>query len=124
MGINKFLDDDKEEIVAPKKDSKSKVNKELKTKFEEDRNKSIDLFNIKEEKKKKKMAMSVYFEEEDLKLLKAISKYKNKTVNKTIMTILEQSLNNTKNNSPDDFNIEKLAKEYDKNSRIKKCKRK
>lgn len=69
--------------------------------------------------------MSVYFEEEDLKLLKAISKYKNTTVNKMIMTILDQPLNNTKNNnSPDDFNIEKLAKEYDKNSRIKKCKRK
>lgn len=122
MGINKFLDD-KDEIVATRKDYKSKVNKELKTKFEEDRG-AINLFEFEEEKKKNKVPMSIYFEEEDLKLLKAISEYKETTVNKTVMSILRNPLNTTKNNLPDDFNIEELAKKYDKNSRAKKGKRK
>lgn len=124
MGINKFLDD-KDEIVATKKDYKSKVNKELKTKFEEDSigNNSFNLLDMKkEDKPKKKVPMSIYFEEEDLKLLKAISKFKNTTVNKTVMSILQDPLSVTKNNLPEEFNIEKLSKEYDKNSRNKKGK--
>lgn len=68
--------------------------------------------------------MSIYFEEEDLKLLKAISEYKETTVDKTVMSILRNPLNTTKNNLPDDFNTEELAKKYDKKSRSKKGNRK
>lgn len=125
MGIDKFLVDE-EKVELPKKNYKSKVDDKLKSKFEEDEvmNNSLNLLNMEEDKKtNKKVSMSIYFNEEDLKLLKAISKLKNTTVNKTIMSILEGPLDTTKNNLPSDFNIDKLAKEYDKNSRNKKAKR-
>lgn len=124
MGLNKFLEDDTDEIVITKKDYKHKVDEELKTKFEEETNEnSINLLDMSTEvKSKKKIAMSIYFEEEDLNLLKAISRFKNTTVNKTVMSILEIPLESTRCNLPSDFNIEKLAKDYDKNSRNKKAK--
>lgn len=125
MGIDKFLVDE-EKVELPKKNYKSKVDDKLKSKFEEDQvmNNSLNLLNMEEDKKtNKKVSMSIYFNDEDLKLLKAISKLKNTTVNKTIMSILEGPLDTTKNNLPSDFNIDKLAKEYDKNSRNKKVKR-
>lgn len=125
MGIDKFLIDD-EKVELPKKNYKSKVDEKLKTKFEEDEIKpnSINLLEMEQEKKSsKKVSMSIYFEEEDLKLLKAISKFKNTTVNKTVMSILEGPLETTKNNLPSDFNIDKLAKDYDKTSRNKKSRR-
>ncbi|MGG7060267.1 hypothetical protein ACQPUZ_18685 [Clostridium tertium] len=126
MGLNKFLEDDTDKIVITKKDYKNKVNQEVKTKFEEETNEnSINLLDMGTEvKSEKKIAMSIYFKEDDLKLLKAISRFKNTTVNKTVMSILESPLDATRCNLPDDFNIEKLAKEYDKNSRNKKTKSK
>lgn len=125
MGIDKFLVDE-EKVELPKKNYKSKVDDKLKTKFEEEEVKpnSINLLEMEEDKKSsKKVSMSIYFEDEDLKLLKAISKFKNTTVNKTVMSILEGPLETTKSNLPDDFNIDKLAKEYDKTSRNKKARR-
>ncbi|WP_250675061.1 hypothetical protein LZ906_017010 (plasmid) [Paraclostridium ghonii] len=125
MGIDKFLVDE-EKVELPKKNYKSKVDDKLKSKFEEDEviSNSLNLLDMEEDKKvNKKVSMSIYFNDEDLKLLKAISKLKNTTVNKTIMSILEGPLDTTKNNLPSDFNIDKLAKEYDKNSRNKKVKR-
>ena len=125
MGIDKFLVDD-EKVELPKKNYKSKVDDKLKTKFEEGEVKpnSINLLEMEEDKKSsKKVSMSIYFEEDDLKLLKAISKFKNTTVNKTVMSILEGPLETTKSNLPSDFNIDKLAKDYDKTSRNKKARR-
>ncbi|MCU9816456.1 MULTISPECIES: hypothetical protein [Paraclostridium] len=125
MGIDKFLVDE-EKVELPKKNYKSKVDDKLKTKFEEEEVKpnSINLLEMEEDKKSsKKVSMSIYFEEDDLKLLKAISKFKNTTVNKTVMSILEGPLETTKSNLPNDFNIDKLAKDYDKTSRNKKARR-
>lgn len=125
MGIDKFLVDE-EKVELPKKNYKSKVDDKLKTKFEEEEVKpnSINLLEMEEDRKSsKKVSMSIYFEDEDLKLLKAISKFKNTTVNKTVMSILEGPLETTKSNLPDDFNIDKLAKDYDKTSRNKKARR-
>ncbi|OSB08483.1 hypothetical protein [Paraclostridium bifermentans] len=125
MGIDKFLVDE-EKVELPKKNYKSKVDDKLKTKFEEEEVKpnSINLLEMEEDKKSsKKVSMSIYFEDNDLKLLKAISKFKNTTVNKTVMSILEGPLETTKDNLPDDFNIDKLAKDYDKTSRNKKARR-
>lgn len=125
MGIDKFLVDE-EKVELPKKNYKSKVDDKLKTKFEEEEVKpnSINLLEMEEDKKSsKKVSMSIYFEDEDLKLLKAISKFKNTTVNKTVMSILEGPLETTKGNLPSDFNIDKLAKDYDKTSRNKKARR-
>lgn len=124
MGIDKFLVDE-EKVELPKKNYKSKVDDKLKTKFEEEvKPNSINLLEMEEDRKSsKKVSMSIYFEDEDLKLLKAISKFKNTTVNKTVMSILEGPLETTKSNLPDDFNIDKLAKEYDKTSRNKKARR-
>lgn len=129
MSISKFIDtlDDQEEIKVTKKNYKDKVNNELKTKFEDTANNDnrfnlLDMGNIK--KTEKKTPMSIYFKEDDLKLLKAISKLKGITVNKMVMSILEGPLDTTKNNLPDGFDIEKLAKEYDKNSKNKKSKKK
>ncbi len=131
MGINKFMEslDDANEIKVPKKDYKNKVDEKLKTKFEKDEEiKSYVGMNLldmgKEKHTNKKIAMSIYFEEEDLKLLKAISNFNNTTVNKTVMSILESPLNITRDNLPKDFDVEKLSKEYDKNSRSKSYKKK
>lgn len=122
MSLSKFMYalDDKEEIKVTKKDYKNKVDNELKTKFEETDNNDnefnlLDMDNIK--KTEKKAPMTIYFKEEDLKLLKAISKVKGITVNKIVMSILEGPLETAKNNLPDGFDIDKLAREYDKNSK-------
>lgn len=129
MGINKFIDtlDDQEEIKVTKKNYKNKVDEELKTKFEETTNidngfNLLDMDNIK--KTEKKSPMTIYFKEEDLKLLKAISNVKEITVNKMVMSILEGPLETTKNNLPNGFDIDKLAKKYDKNSKNRNYKKK
>ena len=102
---NKF---NEEEIIAPKKDFKSKVNarveKAIEEKEVETQGIGFNLFDMKENKETtKKSAMTIYFEEEDLMLLKAISKFKNTTVNKTIKNILENTINTTRANLPNGF---------------------
>jgi hypothetical protein len=120
MGLGKFMDDSNE-VKITNKSYKDKVNNELKTKFEKEILVSggINLLDMEEEKSVKKTAISVYFKEEDLKLLKAISQIKNTTVNKTIMNILETTLETTKENLPKDFDINKNVKEYDKKNKNK-----
>ena len=98
MGLDKFLKDDineKEELVIKRKDYKQKVNEEVSNTFEKD---SFNLLNLDKEKKdnSKKVPMSVYFQKEDLDLLKAIAHEKNTTVNKIIMNILKEPLNVTR----------------------------
>lgn len=119
MGLDKFLkDDEKEELVLTKKDYKSKVNHIVKNTFEKE---SLNLLNIESEStSNKKVPMSVYFEKEDLDLLKAIAFEKNTTVNKVLMSIIKDPLRITKENLPDNFNINKKAKDYEVNSKKRK----
>lgn len=119
MGIDKFLKDDlneKEELVLRKKDYKSKVNKEVKHTFERD---SFNLLNLDKEKRdtSKKVPMSIYFNKEDLDLLKAIALEKNTTVNKILMNILKEPLNVTRENLPMSFDVDEKAKEYEVKSK-------
>lgn len=120
MGLEKFMNDN-EEVKITNKSYKNKVDSELKTKFEKDLQlaEGMNLFEMEEEKSIKKTAISVYFKEEDLNLLKAISQIKNTTVNKTIMNILETTIETTRNNLPSDFDIVKKSKEYDKKNKNK-----
>ena len=121
MGLDKFLKDDineKEELVIKRKDYKQKVNEEVSNTFEKD---SFNLLNLDKEKKdnSKKVPMSVYFQKEDLDLLKAIAHEKNTTVNKIIMNILKEPLNVTRKHLPETVNVSEKAYEYEKNSRKK-----
>lgn len=121
MGLDKFLKDDineKEELVIKRKDYKQKVNEKVSNTFEKD---SFNLLNLDKEKKdnSKKVPMSVYFQKEDLDLLKAIAHEKNTTVNKIIMNILKEPLNVTRKHLPETFNVSEKAYEYEKNSRKK-----
>ncbi|MCR1850896.1 hypothetical protein NSA42_16590 [Paeniclostridium sordellii] len=120
MGLEKFMDD-ANDIKITKKSYKSKVDNEVKNKFEQDIiiPVGLNLLDMEEEKSIKKTAISVYFKEEDLNLLKAISQTKNTTVNKTIMNILETTIKTTKDNLPKDFDVVKKAKEYDKRNKNK-----
>lgn len=120
MGIEKFMNDS-DEIKITKKNYKDKVDNELKTKFENDilSSPGLNLLEMEEEKAVKKTAISVYFKEEDLNLLKAISQIKNTTVNKTIMNILETTIKTTRENLPSNFDINKKVKEYDKKNKNK-----
>ena len=123
MGLDKFLKDDKkEELVLTKKDYKSKVNKILKNTFEKE---DLNLLQIENETTtSKKVPMSVYFEKEDLDLLKAIAFEKNTTVNKVIMNIIKDPLKTTRENLPSSFNINEKAKEYEMNSKKRKVEKK
>lgn len=123
MGLEKFLKDDKkEELILTKKDYKSKVNSIVKNTFEKD---DLNLLQIEKENIcNKKVPMSIYFEKDDLDLLKAIAFEKNTTVNKVIMNIIKEPLKITKNNLPNNFNVSEKAKEYEVNSKKRKVDKK
>ena len=123
MGLDKFLKDDKkEELVLTKKDYKSKVNNIVKNTFEKE---NLNLLQIENETTtSKKVPMSVYFEKEDLDLLKAIAFEKNTTVNKVLMSIIKDPLKTTRENLPSSFNINEKAKEYEVNSKKRKVEKK
>ena len=123
MGLDKFLKDGKkEELVLTKKDYKSKVNNIVKNTFEKE---NLNLLQIENETTtSKKVPMSVYFEKEDLDLLKAIAFEKNTTVNKVLMNIIKDPLKITRENLPSSFNINEKAKEYEMNSKKRKVEKK
>lgn len=123
MGLDKFFKDDKkEELVLTKKDYKSKVNDMVKNTFEKEHLNLLKMEN--ESKTSKKVPMSIYFEKEDLDLLKAIAFEKNTTVNKILMNIIKSPLKNTRENLPDSFNINEKLKEYEINSKKNKSRNK
>ena len=123
MGLDKFFKDDKkEELVLTKKDYKSKVNDMVKNTFEKEHLNLLKMEN--ESKTSKKVPMSIYFEKEDLDLLKAIAFEKNTTVNKILMNIIRSPLKNTRENLPDSFNINEKLKEYEINSKKNKSRNK
>ena len=125
MGLEKFIDD-ASEVKITKKSYKDKVDNEIKNTFEKDIIvcPGLNLLEMEEEKSVKKTAISVYFKEEDLNLLKAIYQIKNTTVNKTIMNILDTTIETTRGNLPKDFDVNKKAKEYDKRNKNKGNRRK
>lgn len=122
MGIEKFKEEAKE-IKVPKKNYKDKVNGIVEKSIEENeveiQTTGLNLFEMEEKETVKKTGMTIYFEEEDLRLLKAISKLKNTTVNKTVMNILETTINTTKANLPDGFDIVEMSNQYDEKNKDK-----
>ena len=125
MCLEKFIDD-ASEVKITKKSYKDKVDNEIKNTFEKDIivSPGLNLLEMEEEKSVKKTAISVYFKEEDLNLLKAISQIKNTTVNKTIMNILDTTIETTRGNLPKVFDVNMKAKEYDKRNKNKGIRRK
>lgn len=137
MGVEKFFNDDfgdkieleneKEELYIRESDYKDKVNLAIESKFHlsnndknvNDKN-GFDLMTI--EANQKKIPMSFYINEDDLLLLKAIAFNKNTTVNKIVLSILEEPLSTTRKNLNSNFDIEFLANKYDKKCRRTKRK--
>ena len=122
MGIEKFKDEAKE-IKIPKKNFKDKVNNIVEKSIDQNeveiQTVGLNLFDMEEKVSVKKTGMTIYFEEEDLRLLKAISKLKNTTVNKTVMNILETTISTTKDNLPADFDIVSMSDQYDEKNKEK-----
>ena len=120
MGLEKFIDD-ASEVKITKKSYKDKVDNEIKNTFEKDIIvcPGLNLLEMEEEKSVKKTAISVYFKEEDLNLLKAISQITNTTVNKTLLNLLDTTIETTRGNLPNDSDVNKKAKEYDKRNKNK-----
>ena len=119
MGLDKFLKDDiggkdtskSENIHIPRKNYKDKVNAEIDKVLN---NNNYNLFDMLEKKENtKKVPMTMYFEKDDLNLLKAIAYTKDITVNKLLMDIIKRPLETTKENMPNNFDIDDLVKKYD-----------
>lgn len=125
MGLDKFMNndmiDDASEIKIIDKGYKNKVDEALQEKSNKDKsNFAMNLLDLEEEDKvEKKIGMTIYFKEEDLELLKSVAYYKNTTVNKTIMNILEIPLKTTRENLDSNFDIKLMADKYDKKSKNK-----
>lgn len=121
MGLDKFLQDDigkksnkSEDIHIPQKKYKDKVNAQIESVLN---NNSYNLLDIPEKKETpKKVPMTIYFEKEDLDLLKAIAYTKDITVNKLIMDIIKKPLKTTNDNLPNDFDINELVSKYESKS--------
>lgn len=120
MGLDKFLDD-AEDVKVIKKDYKSKVDKQLKNKMEDENNFSLNLLNMEKEEESEKVQISIYFEKEDAELLKAVSYLKNTSLNKTVLNIMKPVLESTRGSLDADFDAKALAKKYD-NKRTKRRK--
>ena len=122
MSIEKFKNE-ANEMQIPKKDFRNKVDKIVEETIENNEVEvttlGLNLFEMEAKEAVKKTGMNIYFEEDDLRLLKAISKLKNTTVNKTVMNILETTINTTKANLPSGFDIEEMANQYDEKNKDK-----
>jgi len=117
MGLDKFFNDlDKDDIRIPDNSYKYKVDKFV-NRFDSS---NFDLFKFEKSTIEKKVPMSMYFDKQDLALLKAIAYTKDTTVNKILMSVLKESLEITINSLPNDFNVETLAKKYDAKCRKRK----
>lgn len=140
MGIELFLDDDSDKVKIPDKNYKDKVDESLKTKFDIDDNDesskkrtytktSIAKLNLPnnrgtiKDRRIKKVGMSIYFKEDDLLLLKAISWNNGITVNEAINHFILPQLEKTRRNMAKSFDYKALAQEYDNNSKMKKKKK-
>lgn len=70
-------------------------------------------FIANDKKETPKSALTLYLDEDDIKLLKAIAFNSDLTVNKLVLKLLKNPLDCTRNSLPEGFDIEKLAKRYD-----------
>lgn len=117
MGLDKFFDDlDRDNLRIPDNSYKYKVDRHI-DKFDSS---NFDLFKFEKTAIEKKVPMSMYFDKQDLVLLKAIAYTKDTTVNKILMSVLKESLEITVNSLPSNFNAAFLAKKYDAKCRKRK----
>ncbi|CZR95857.1 hypothetical protein CDFC105_73137 [Clostridioides difficile] len=111
---------DEEEIAIPKKDYKKEIDEEIRNKFNENTElQGINLLDLKENKKTKKGQVTLYIDDEDLKVLKTIAHLKKTTLNKVINEFIRANVRATKGHLPEELNIDKMAKEYDKRNKNK-----
>lgn len=124
MALDVFKEDVKD-IKIRKNDYQTKVDKVIENNIKEDDISigTLNLLEMEEEKKIVKTPQTIYLEEDDLKLLKAVSSIKNTTIGKTINNIIKVAVETTKASLPDDFDIDKQALKYDKDNKVKKNKK-
>lgn len=124
MALDVFKEDVKD-IKIRRNDYQSKVDKAIENNIKEDDISigTLNLLDMEEEKKVVKTPQTVYLEEDDLKLLKAVSSIKNTTISKTISNIIKVAVDTTKASLPEGFDIDKQANKYDKDNKAKKNKK-
>ena len=115
------LDIFKEDIKIRKNDYQSKVDKVIEKNIKEENTEisSFNLFDMEESKKINKLAITVYIEENDLELLKAVSCFKKMSVGKTLNNIIKTVVKTSKDSLPDGFDINEYARKYDKENKLK-----
>ena len=125
MALDVFKEDVKE-IKIRKNDYQTKVDKVIENNIKEEDISigTLNLLEMEEEKKIVKTPQTIYLEENDLKLLKAVSSIKNTTIGKTINNIIKVAVETTKASLPDDFDIDKQSLKYDRDNKVKKIKNK
>lgn len=121
MALDVFKEDVKD-IKIRRNDYQSKVDKAIENNIKEDDISigTLNLLDMEEEKKVVKTPQTIYLEEDDLKLLKAVSSIKNTTTSKTISNIIKVAVETTRASLPEGFDIEKQAIKYDKDNKVKK----
>ncbi|MDN9430055.1 hypothetical protein KLL20_19830, partial [Clostridioides difficile] len=72
------------------------------------------LLEVKENEEVKKESISIYFESDDINVLKAVAQIKKTTINKLVLDVLKPVIDTTRIDLEDSEDIEKLAKSYDK----------
>lgn len=121
MALDVFKEDVKD-IKIRKNDYQTKVDKVIENNIKEEDISigTLNLLEMEEEKKIVKTPQTIYLEEDDLKLLKAVSSIKNTTIGKTINNIIKVAVETTKASLPDDFDIDKQSLKYDRDNKVKK----
>ncbi len=121
MALDVFKEDVKD-IKIRKNDYQIKVDKAVEKNIKEEDISigTLNLLDMEEEKKVVKTPQTVYLEEDDLKLLKAVSSIKNTTISKTISNIIKVAVDTTKASLPEGFDIDKQASKYDRENKVKK----
>ncbi len=111
------------DIKIRKNDYQNKVDAIIENNLDIDIN-GVNLLDMKKEKKVKKVPLTIYLEEEEVDILKAVSLLKNTTVQKTIGNLIKGTVKTTKSNLPSEFNVDEMVKKYDKDNKVKKIKNK
>ncbi|WP_270505587.1 hypothetical protein [Paraclostridium sordellii] len=124
MALDVFKEDVKD-IKIRKNDYQTKVDKVIENNIKEEDISigTLNLLEMEEEKKIVKTPQTIYLEEEDLKLLKAVSSIKNTTIGKTINNIIKVAVETTKASLSADFDVDKYASKYDKDNKVRKNKK-
>ncbi|HBF1977294.1 hypothetical protein [Clostridioides phage CD2301] len=72
------------------------------------------LLELKENEEVKKESVSIYFESDDISVLKAVAQIKKTTINKLVLDVLKPVIDATRADLEGSEDIEKLAKSYDR----------